>query len=88
MQIDKEIYERVKKETMTDYEVQYTKDPDDDYVWVFNNHQIESMLENLLGEIIDLQERFEDYKEYVSENYKQIPRNYYEEYGISEKDFH
>lgn len=45
-------------------------------------------LEELYGEVETLEEQFEDYKEYVSENYKQIPKSYYEEYGISEKDFH
>ena len=85
MQLDKDIYERVKKATMTDFEAQYTKNPDDEYVWVFNT-QIESMLEELLGMIYDLEEKYEDYKEYVHDNYKPIDN--YELYGISEKDFH
>ena len=55
MKIDKDIYERVKKATMTDFEAQYTKDPDDDFVWVFDNYKIESMLEELLGVIYDLE---------------------------------
>ena len=88
MKIDKELYERVKKVTMTDFEAQYTKDPDDDFVWILNDYTIDSMLEELLMEIDRIEEEYEDYKEYVSENYKQIPKSYYEEYGISEKDFH
>jgi len=87
MKIYKDLYEKLKKITLTDFEVDYKKDPDDEYVYVYSEEKINSMIEELIGAYDYIQEQFEDYKENVSENYKQIPRNYYEEYGISEKDF-
>lgn len=50
-------------------------------------------IEDLLGIIQDLyyenerlKEEFEDYKQYVADNYKQ--RSPYDLYGISEREFH
>ena len=88
MRIYKDLYEKVRELTHTDFEVDYKKEPDDEYVYVYNEDKINSMLEEMIYAYQDLEEQFEDYKENVSENYRQIPRNYYEEYGISEKDFH
>lgn len=87
MKIYKDLYERTKEKTLTDFGADYKKDPDDEYVYVYNEDIINSMLEELLMEIDRLEEEYEDYKENVSENYKQIPKSYYELYGVSEKDF-
>lgn len=76
MKIDKELYERVKKVTLTDYEAQYTKDPDDDFVWVLNENIINDMLDNLLYELDTLQEKYDDLKQDVADNYKYIGGNY------------
>lgn len=85
MKIDKELYERVKKVTMTDFEAQYTKDTDDDYVWILNDYTIDSMLEELLMEIDRIEEEYEDFKQNVEDNYRRIPIS--EQVGISDKDF-
>lgn len=76
MKIDKELYERVKKVTLTDYDAQYTKDPDDDFVWVFSENIINDMLDNLLYELDTLQEKYDDLKQDVADNYKYIGGNY------------
>ena len=46
------------------------------------------IIEELQDKYESLQEEFEDYKKDVDENYEQKPFNPYEEYGISESDFH
>ena len=44
------------------------------------------IIDELLYKIDTLEEEFEDYKQYVKDNYKQ--RSPYDLYGISERDFH
>lgn len=76
MKIDKEIYERVVKETRTDYGAQYTKDPDDDFVWVLDEHSVESMLDELLYLIDTQRTEYDDLKQDMVDNYKYIGGNY------------
>lgn len=45
-----------------------------------------SMIQELYYECERLTEKYEDYKQYVEDNYKQ--RSPYDLYGISERDFH
>lgn len=85
MKIDKELYEKVKKITLTDYEAQYTKDPDDDFVWILNEDTINSMLDDLLYELDCQQEKYDDLKQDLEDNYKRIPIS--EQVGITDKDF-
>ena len=58
MKLDSELYERVSKITGTEYEVDYPKEPCDEngesFVWVYDSYQFESMLEDLICELIFL----------------------------------
>lgn len=72
MKLDKELYEKVSNLTRTDYEGLYPKDPDEEYVIVFDD-KIEAMLENLICKIDDLEEKIEDIIEDRDTNYRRIP---------------
>ena len=90
MKLDRELYERVKSITMTDYEVDYPKEPDNEFgeifVWVYDNEQIENMLQDLIIEIDRLEEKIEDIEKDIEDNYKPIdPAS---QYGINDKWFH
>lgn len=84
MNIYKDVYKKIEELTKTDYNGQYSKDSDDEYVLVFSD-EIEGMLENLLSLIDNLQEEIKDIEEDRDENYKPIPVS--EQVGISDKDF-
>lgn len=59
--IDKNLLEKASKVTMTDYsEIKDLRELS------------EAIIENLLDEIDDLKQKFENYKQYVSDNYKRI----------------
>ena len=59
--IDKNLLEKASKVTMTDYSE------------IKNLRELsEAIIENLLDEIDDLKQKFENYKQYVSDNYKRI----------------
>lgn len=75
MRIYKDLYERTKKVTLTDYDAQYTKDPDDEYVWV-HEENVNSMLDELLCLVDKLQEEYDDLKQDVANNYRYIGGNY------------
>ena len=89
MKIDRELYERVSKLTMTDYEVDYPKEPNNEFgesfVWVYDNEQIENMLQDLIIEIDRLEEKIEDIEKDREDNYEPIPVG--EQVGISDSDF-
>ena len=59
MKIDKELYEEISNLTGTTYDVQYRKDADYEYVDVYNNHTIESLLEILLDKYKQLQDKYD-----------------------------
>ena len=85
MKIYKDLYERIKKITLTDYEAQYTKDPDDDYVWILSESVMNDILDNLVYELDHQIEMYEDLKQDREDNYRRIPVS--EQVGISDKDF-
>ena len=89
MKIDRELYERVSKLTGTEYEVDYSKEryneDGESFVVVYDNYQIESMLSNLICEIDRLEERIEDIKQDIEDNYKR--KTVAEQVGISDSDF-
>lgn len=87
MKIDKELYEKVSKKTMTNYKPLYDKDPDIDYVIVFEDG-VNGMLDDLLYEIEYLEEKYEDLKNDLEDNYVPRYKDKYEEYGVSKKDFY
>ena len=70
MVIDEKLYNEIKEITSTDYEGWLDKEKEQVFV---TSDNIEGMLEDLICEIQHIQEEFEDYKEFVNENYKQIP---------------
>lgn len=88
MKIDKDLYEKVQKITLTDYKAHYTKDPDDDFVWIYDENIIDEMLDDLLREIDYQKEKIEDIEQDRDDNYVPRYKDKYEEYGMSEKDFY
>lgn len=68
MIIDKSIYDKVSKITMTDYEPIYESDK---YI-ILTSDCFTSMLENLLSEIDNIQEKIEDLEQDIQDNYKPI----------------
>lgn len=76
MKIDRELFEKVSNLTGTEYEVDYPKEPDNEFgerfVWVYDNEQIENMLQDLILEIDSLEERIEDLKEDRDTNWKRV----------------
>lgn len=85
MKIYKDLYERIKKITLTDYKAEYTKDPDDDYVWILSESVMNDILDNLVYELDHQIEMYEDLKQDIEDNYRKIPVS--EQVGISDKDF-
>ena len=59
-----------------------------DYTGELSLEDIENMIKDLICEYHKVEEKLEDIKQDINDNY--VPRkvNPYEEYGISEKDFH
>lgn len=82
MKIKKELYDRISNTTLTDYE---GKILDDEYYFI-DEYGIESMFEDLFCEINDLEEKIEDIKQDIRDNYR--PISPYEMYGVNERDFH
>ena len=86
MKIEKELYEKVSKITMTNYKPLYDKDPDKEYVIVFEDG-VNGMIDDLLLEIDRLKEKYDDLKDDLEDNYVPRFKDKYEEYGVSERDF-
>lgn len=55
-----------------------------DYTGMLKLEDIGNIIKDLISEYHKLEEEFEDYKE----NQQQEPFNPYDEYDVSEKDFH
>lgn len=89
MKLDRELYEKIEKITLTDYEVDYPKEPNEEdgesFVWVYDSYQFESMLKDLICEIDKLEERIEDIEQDREDNYRPIPVG--EQVRISDSDF-
>lgn len=91
LQVNEENYKILKK-----VEVITSTDCDSDIVWMDKKNKrgyifpdaLYSMIEELLYEYDLLQEKLEDTIDDRNENYQPIPFNPYDEYGISESDFH
>ena len=81
-----DLFQRVSKATGTDYDIKWFDAEDiDGYIDADN---VLAMLEDLLYELGSAQEMIDDIKNDVEENYQPIPFNPYDEYGVSERDFH
>lgn len=76
IKINQDLYKKIQKITITDYEAEGDFIPSD---------SIEPMLEDLLIEIDRLEEKIEDMKRDIEDNYRPIPVA--EQYGISDRDF-
>ena len=68
MKLSKELYEKIEKLNLTDYEALYPKNPDIDFVYVPEDC-MEAMLDDLLITIDKLNEKLEDIKENVRIEY-------------------
>lgn len=78
-----ETLERVSKVTLTDYDIKWFNSENiDGYI---SSDSLFSMVEDLLCEVGRLEEKKEDIKQDIRDNYKPIP--YTEQVGISDKDF-
>lgn len=86
MKIDKELYEKISEITGVDYEANYYKDPDIEYVLVFTDAVV-NMLEDLLSEYHHKEEELEDLEQDIEDNYQPRKIDPYEEYGVSRNDF-
>ena len=82
MRLDKNLYDEIRKITKTDY--QYAESSDKKEVLAY--HDVDVLIEELVYAYNNLKEEFDEFKEYVKDNYK--PISPYEMYGINEKDFH
>lgn len=81
-----DLFQRVAKATGADYDIKwFDAENIDGYI---HEDNILAMLEDLLYELDSAKEIIEDIKNDVEENYQPIPFNPYEEYGISEDNFH
>lgn len=76
MKLDRELYEKISSITLTEYDVDYPKEPLDTfgeaYVWIYNTDSISAMLEDLLVEIGRLEEKIEDIIQDREDNYKRM----------------
>ena len=70
MLIEKKLYDKISKETITDYDGQLVKR--EEYYYV-NEDAVISMLEDLYYEIDHYKEQYEDLKQDMQDNYKHIP---------------
>ena len=70
MIISKELYEKVKGITLTNYKTYITKNEDEFYV---DSEGILCMIEDLIYEIDMQQEKYEDMEEYFKQHYVYCP---------------
>lgn len=84
MEISRELYERVSKATGWNYEPIYQKDAEAPVI--ATRIKIEGMLEDLLLEITERDEKIEDIIKDREDNYKPIDKA--SQCGVSDKWFH
>lgn len=84
MKLNKNLYEKICKITRTDYELAESDDGEN----VLAYHDLDTIIEDLVCAYGVLEEKLEDTIKDREENYKLIPFNPYDEYGVSESDFH
>lgn len=71
MEIDRELYERVSKTTGWNYEPIYQKEAEAPVI--LSRIKLEGMLEDLLLEITEREEKIEDIKKDIEDNYVRVP---------------
>lgn len=91
MIINQDVYEKIEKYTKSKYNGIFKDDGwlnDEEPSYLISDEANLNMIEDLIYEIEHWKEQYEDLKQEIEENYQQKPFNPYEEYGISESDFH
>lgn len=78
LKMEEEKINEIQELTMTDYDAK---------LGYIHSDNLVSMIDDLLYEIHNLQEKIEDMQNDIDNNYELKETNFYEEYGISEKDF-
>lgn len=61
---------------------------DVDYRGMLTVEDIQNIIKDLICEYNRLKEKYEDLEEDLRQNYKPIDIDYYDYYGVSERDFH
>lgn len=79
IKIDEDKLKKIQEITMTDYEAKLNYVP---------SENIMNIIDDLLCEIDNMQEKIEDMERDVENNYELKNVNPYEEYGINERDFY
>lgn len=85
MDMLQEMYDKITELTDVDYEGYVNKETEKVLV---TSESIECMLMNLIYKIDELYERIGDLEKDIRENYQLIPDDPYEDYCVSEHDFH
>ncbi len=83
MEIDRELYESISKITGWNYEPIYQKE--EDAPVIITRPKMENILEDLLIEIHDREEKIEDIIKDRDDNYRPVPIE--KQVSISDKDF-
>lgn len=83
MELDLKLYEKISDITGTDYEV---AKHNNNYILAYP--YIEMMLKDLVCAYEVLEEKLEDLKQDVKENYEPKKFNPWEEYGLNPNDYH
>lgn len=78
LKIDEEKLKEIEELTMTDYDAKLGFVPGENLI---------GMIDDLLYEIHNLQEKVSDLQHDIDNNYELKRIDLYEEYGVSEKDF-
>ena len=73
MIIDNNIYKKVCEITLTNYEPLF----EDNHRVLLDHYSIESMFEELINEIDNLQEKYDDLEQDMQDNYRPISRGEY-----------
>lgn len=74
MNLEQDLLERINKITYTKFTEPITED------------DVISIVEELVGEYENLQDKYNDLEQQIEDNYRPIPAA--EQYGISDKDFY
>jgi len=78
LKIDEEKIKEIEEISMTDYEAK---------LGYIHSDNLMSMIDDLLCEIHNLQGKVRDLEKEIDEDYEPKKINYYEEFGVSQKDF-
>lgn len=82
----------IQSKTLKEYEVEYSNNAESEYVKIYDDDVIESIITDLLDKIDELerevkhkQEEIEDIEKEIEDNYEPIPVS--KQVGISDSDF-